>query len=60
MVKVENIVAAFEVEGKVAEYVPFGNGHINETKLVTMDNGTQYVLVNIVPDSGTVTLNASN
>ena len=47
MVKVENIVAAFEVEGKVAEYVPFGNGHINETKLVTMDNGTQYVLQRI-------------
>lgn len=47
MTKVENIVAAFQVEGKVAEYVPFGNGHINETKLVTMDNGTQYVLQRI-------------
>ena len=47
MVKIENIVAAFEVEGKVVEYVPFGNGHINETKLVTMDNGTQYVLQRI-------------
>ena len=47
MVKVENIVAAFEVEGKVVEYVPFGNGHINETKLVTMDNGVQYVLQRI-------------
>ena len=47
MVKVENIVAAFEVEGKVVEYVPFGNGHINETKLVTMDNGVQFVLQRI-------------
>ena len=47
MVKVENIVKAFEVEGKVVEYVPFGNGHINETKLVTMDNGVQYVLQKI-------------
>ena len=47
MVKVENIVTAFEVEGNVAEYVPFGNGHINETKLVTMDNGVQYVLQRI-------------
>ena len=47
MVKVENIVKAFEVEGNVAEYVPFGNGHINETKLVTMDNGVQYVLQRI-------------
>ena len=47
MVKVENIVTAFEVEGNVVEYVPFGNGHINETKLVTMDNGVQYVLQRI-------------
>ena len=47
MVSIENIVAAFEVEGKVAEYVPFGNGHINDTRLVTMDNGVQYVLQRI-------------
>ena len=47
MVTIENIVSAFEVEGKVAEHVPFGNGHINVTKLVTMDNGTQYVLQRI-------------
>ena len=47
MVSIEKIVAAFEVEGKVAEYVPFGNGHINDTRLVTMDNGVQYVLQRI-------------
>ena len=47
MVAIENVVAAFEVEGKVAEYVPFGNGHINDTRLVTMDNGVQYVLQKI-------------
>ena len=47
MVKIENIVAAFEVEGNVVEYVPFGNGHINDTRLVTMDNGVQYVLQRI-------------
>ena len=47
MVTIENIVSAFEVEGKVVEHVPFGNGHINVTKLVTMDNGTQYVLQRI-------------
>ena len=47
MVKIENIVAAFEVEGKVVDYVPFGNGHINDTKLVTMDNGVQFVLQRI-------------
>ena len=38
MVSIENVVATFEVEGKVKEYVPFGNGHINDTRLVTMDN----------------------
>ena len=47
MVSIENVVATFEVEGKVKEYVPFGNGHINDTRLVTMDNGLQYVLQRI-------------
>ena len=47
MVSIENVVATFEVEGKVKEYVPFGNGHINDTRLVTMDNGVQYVLQRI-------------
>ena len=47
MVAIENIVAAFDVEGKVVEYIPFGNGHINDTRLVTMDNGVQYVLQRI-------------
>ena len=47
MVSIENVVAAFTVEGKVVDYVPFGNGHINDTRLVTMDNGVQYVLQRI-------------
>ena len=47
MVSIENVVATFEVEGKVKEYIPFGNGHINDTRLVTMDNGVQYVLQRI-------------
>ena len=47
MVSIENVVSAFRVEGKVVEYVPFGNGHINDTRLVTMDNGVQYVLQRI-------------
>ena len=47
MVSIENVVAAFEVEGNVKEYIPFGNGHINDTRLVTMDNGVQYVLQRI-------------
>ena len=47
MVSIEKVVAAFEVEGNVKEYIPFGNGHINDTRLVTMDNGVQYVLQRI-------------
>ncbi len=47
MVTIESVVSAFEVEGKVVEYVPFGNGHINDTRLVTMDSGVQYVLQRI-------------
>ena len=47
MVSIENVVSAFDIEGKVVEYVPFGNGHINDTRLVTMDNGVQYVLQRI-------------
>ena len=47
---VENIVYKFDIKGEIIDYVPFGNGHINETKLVTVDdNGTkvQYVLQRI-------------
>ena len=47
MVSIDVVIAAFEVEGKVADCIPFGNGHINDTRLVTMDNGVQYVLQRI-------------
>ena len=47
MVSIENVVKGFQVEGNVTEYVPFGNGHINDTRLVTMDNGVQFVLQRI-------------
>ena len=43
MVSIESVISAFEVEGKVVDCIPFGNGHINDTRLVTMDNGVQYV-----------------
>ena len=43
MVSIDVVIAAFEVEGKVVDCIPFGNGHINDTRLVTMDNGVQYV-----------------
>ena len=48
--RIKNIVYSFDIEGEVIEYVPFGNGHINETKLVTVktENGNfQYVLQRI-------------
>ena len=41
MVAIEKVIEAFEVEGKVVDCIPFGNGHINDTRLVTMDNGVQ-------------------
>ena len=47
---IENIVSQFCIEGNVVEHVPFGNGHINITKLVTVKNGdenVQYVLQRI-------------
>ena len=43
MVAIEKVIDAFQVEGKVSDCIPFGNGHINDTRLVTMDNGVQYV-----------------
>ena len=43
MVAIEKVIDAFKVEGKVSDCIPFGNGHINDTRLVTMDNGVQYV-----------------
>ncbi|MBQ7390766.1 MAG: aminoglycoside phosphotransferase family protein [Clostridia bacterium] len=43
MVAIENVISAFQVEGKVVDCIPFGNGHINDTRLVTMDSGVQYV-----------------
>lgn len=43
MVAIESVISAFTVEGKVVDCIPFGNGHINDTRLVTMDTGVQYV-----------------
>ncbi len=39
----EDILANFELEGTVISQVPFGNGHINDTFLVTLrkENGTE-------------------
>ena len=39
MVAIEKVVAAFDVEGKVVEYIPFGNGHIKHVR-----NGAFFVL----------------
>ncbi len=48
---IEAIVSSFKSEGTTVNYVPFGNGHINDTKLVTnkRDDGSevQYVLQTI-------------
>ena len=47
---IEKIIYNFDIIGEVVDYVPFGNGHINDTKLVTVkdgDNSVQYVLQKI-------------
>ncbi len=48
---VENIVNKFDAKGELIDYMPFGNGIINETKLVTNKledgNTVQYVLQKI-------------
>ena len=42
-ISIENIVMGFDIAGEVMDYVPFGNGHINDTKLVTIKNGGEQV-----------------
>ena len=49
-ISIESIVNQFCTEGEVVSYEPFGNGHINDTKLVTNkvgDKTVQYVLQKI-------------
>lgn len=47
----EYIASQFALKGKVAELIPYGNGHINDTYLVTTatENGekTSYILQRI-------------
>lgn len=42
-----DVVKKFNIDGKPTKLEPFGNGHINRTLLVTMDNGRRYVLQKI-------------
>lgn len=45
-----NILKHFKIEGNLIEYVPYGEGHINDTYLVTFDNegkNNQYILQKI-------------
>ena len=39
-----DIVNKFDINEKVIEYAPLGNGHINQTYLVTCENNVKYVL----------------
>ena len=41
--KLQNVIDAFEFEGKVLEAKPFGGGHINNTLLLTTDQ-SKYIL----------------
>ena len=38
------IARHFALGAAPVSFIPFGNGHINETYLVTCENGTQYIL----------------
>lgn len=40
----KEIVQDFQVKGQAKEIQPFGSGHINDTYLVTMEDGTHYIL----------------
>lgn len=40
----EAIVKHFQIEGEIKEIVPYGSGHINDTYLVTMEDGKRYIL----------------
>ncbi len=46
--KLQNVIAAFEFEGKVLEAKPFGGGHINDTLLLTTDQ-SKYILQKMNP-----------
>lgn len=37
-------VQKFSISGKVKEILPYGSGHINDTYLVTMEEGKRYIL----------------
>lgn len=39
-----DIINKFDINEKVIEYAPLGNGHINQTYLVTCENNVKYVL----------------
>ena len=35
----EEVIANFNYEGNVVNAIPYGSGHINDTFLLTIDNG---------------------
>ncbi|MDE7287319.1 MAG: mucin desulfatase, partial [Lachnospiraceae bacterium] len=37
--KIEEAIAAFDLEGKLVDVKPYGNGHINDTFLITSQTG---------------------
>lgn len=45
--RIEAIAALFDIDGKVSEVKPWGNGLINDTFRVTADAGKQYILQRI-------------
>ena len=50
MNSVKNLITKFDLQGEMVSAVPYGNGHINDTRLVTMklgDTTRDYILQKI-------------
>ena len=47
----EQIVSAFDIEGKVIAVEAFGNGHINDTyRVITEGEGTEFIFTLTLSD----------
>ncbi len=43
----KDLITKFAIKGEIVEYTRYGQGHINETYLVTCDSGINYILQKI-------------
>ncbi len=43
----EEIISAFRLPGRAASCEPYGHGHVNRTFLLTLEDGSHYILQNV-------------